>query len=271
MHRLATRLLILSACVALPSSAGAEQSAEELAKATQNPIANLISLPFQNNLNFGVGHKDNPQNVMNIQPVIPISLGDEWTLITRTILPITSQPSVRPGDSRTNGLGDTSFSAFFAPAAEGNLIWGAGPALVLPTATDKRLGAQRWAVGPTAVFVWTPGKWVVGSLFSQIWDWDLPGGDNHTNVDLFTWQYFVNYNIANGWYLSSAPINTANWDNSKDDTWTIPLGGGGGRLWKFEGLPPINTQAQAFYNVEKPRGSAEWQLRLQVQLLFPKR
>ena len=115
----------------------AAQSNEELAKAAQNPVANLISVPFQDNINFNVGPEEKTQNVLNIQPVIPASLGSDWNLITRTILPVISQPGVFPGEGRTNGIGDTQFTAFLSPAKGKGLIWGAGPILQLPTNNDK--------------------------------------------------------------------------------------------------------------------------------------
>ena len=241
-------------------------SPEELAKATQNPVANLISVPFQNNINFGVGPKDNVQNILNVQPVIPIDAGDRFNIITRTILPIVSNPTIEPGDSRKSGLGDTTFTAFLSPK-EGAFVWGIGPIINIPTATDNQLGNKRWALGPSVVVIATPGDFVVGSLFSNVWD---VGGDGNNDTNLFTWQPIFNYNLPK-FYLTATPLITANWENSSDDTWTVPLGGGIGKVWKYSGLPPINTQVQAFYNVEKPPGSAEWQLRLQVQLLFPKK
>jgi hypothetical protein len=238
---------------------------DELAKATQNPVADLISIPFQNNINFGVGPKDNVQNILNVQPVIPIDAGDRFNVITRTILPIVSSPTIEPGDNRKSGLGDTTFTAFLSPK-EGPFVWGIGPVINIPTATDNQLGNKRWGLGPSLVVIATPGNWVMGSLFSNIWD---VGGYGNNDTNLFTFQPILNYNLPD-FYLTATPIVTANWENSSDDTWTVPLGGGIGKVWKFGG-PPINTQVQAFYNVEKPPGSAQWQLRIQVQLLFPKK
>lgn len=111
-----------------------------------------------------------------------------------------------------------------------------------------------------------PGNWVVGSLFSNIWSFAGSGDDD---VNLFTWQYFINYNMADGWYLVSAPIITANWENSGDE-WTIPFGGGLGKIFRI-GKQPMNASMQADYNVEKPDNGADWQLRVQLQFLFPKK
>jgi len=258
-------LTILIFTTGLAYGQGASQS--ELAKQAQNPIANLISLPFQNNTNFGIGPDDETQNILNIQPVWPFSLNDQWNLITRTILPVISQPDVLTGgEGRINGLGDTTFTAFFSPKDSGKLIWGAGPVLLFPTATDDTLGSDKWGAGPSAVLLTMPGQWVIGSLFSNIWSF---AGSGDQDVNLFTWQYFVNYNLPRGWYLTSAPIITANWEANSDNRWTIPFGGGVGKIFKI-GKQPMNGQVSAYYNAEKPDSGADWQLRVQLQFLFPK-
>ncbi len=171
-----------------------------------------------------------------------------------------SQPTV-DGD-RQNGLGDTSFSAFFSPKDSGDLTWGVGPVVLIPTSTDDSLGAGEWGAGLSAVVLGMPGNWVVGSLFSNVWAPD---------VNLFTWQYFINYNIpgGDGLYLTSAPIMTADWEADSDNRWTVPIGGGVGKIFKI-GKQPVNSQISAYYNVEKPEFGADWQLRLQLQFLFPK-
>jgi hypothetical protein len=243
-----------------------EKSDDDLAKATQNPLASMISLPFQNNTNFGIGPDDDTQNILNIQPVLPFSLSEDWNLITRTIVPVMSQPGIGPGESRTNGLGDVTLTGWMSPKNSGKWIWGVGGALVMPTASDDALGNDRWSVGPSVVVLTMPGKWVIGSLVSNVWS---VGGSGDTDVNFFTWQYFVNYNMDNGWYLTSAPIITANWEANSDNTWTVPFGGGVGKIFRI-GKQPLNAQVSAYYNVEKPASGADWQLRLQLQMLFPK-
>ncbi|MFC1827806.1 neuromedin U [Thermodesulfobacteriota bacterium] len=245
----------------------AEQNTQDLAKATQNPIADLISLPFQNNTNFGIGPDDETQNILNIQPVWPVSLNEKWNLITRTILPVVSQPgALTNGEGRVNGLGDTTFTGFFAPKAPGHITWGVGPVFLIPTATDDALGSDKWGAGVSFVVLALPGKWVVGSLFSNVWSF---AGSGDQDVNLFTWQYFINYNLKDGWYLTSAPIITANWEAASGEKWTVPFGGGFGKVFRI-GKLPVNGSAQAYYNVEKPTYGADWTLRLQLQFLFPK-
>jgi len=240
----------------------AAASDEELTKKTQNPVADLISVPFQNNFNFGVGPGNDLQYILNIQPVWPFRISEDWNLITRTILPVVYQPELAPGVGDTFGLGDTLFTGFFSPRKKSKLIWGAGPVILFPTSTDDSLGVGQWGLGPAVVVLTMEGRWVYGGLLNQVWTLE---GEYST----MTFQPFVNYNLPSGWYIVSAPIVTANWDANRNNIWTVPLGGGMGKIFKF-GKLPVNCQAQIFYNVETPNGGPDWQLRLQLQLLFPK-
>ncbi len=242
------------------------QSDAELAKAAQNPIANMISLPLQNNINTGIGSDDETQNILNVQPVWPVTLDDDWIVITRTIIPIISQPDVLTNKGRVNGLGDTTFSAYLSPANTGSLIWGVGPIFLLPTATDDTLGADKWGTGASVALLSMPGNWVLGSLISNVWS---VGGTGTQDVNLFTWQYFINYNLPDSWYLTTAPIITANWEADSGNRWTIPIGGGMGKIFRI-GKQPVNAQVSAYKNIETPEFGAEWQIRLQLQFLFPK-
>ena len=267
---------VLTLLLGLPHTAVA-QSADELAKQTQNPIANLISVPLQNNWYFESGKKSGTVYVGNIEPVIPIKLNDEWNLITRTIMPIINVPSLFSGTGGATGLGDINPQFYFSTKS-GELIWGVGPLFTLPTATDKQLGAGKFSIGPTAVALTMQGPWVAGVLANNQWS---VAGWGKNNVNSFLIEPFVNYNLPDHWYLVSAPIMTANWAAAKaGDVWTVPLGGGVGKLFRLgQVLPleghaiaklPINTQLQAFGNVHRPEFGSEWQLRFQVQLLFPK-
>lgn len=240
---------------------------EELAKAAQNPVASMISLPFQNNTNFGVGPDDKVQNVLNIQPVWPFALTDDINLITRTIAPIVSQPGIRPGEDRTNGLGNINFTAFLSPANSGKVIWGVGPVAVFPTNTDDALGLDKWSLGPSAVLLTMPGNFVMGALVSNLWSY--AGSDNRGKVRFFFSQPFVNYNMAKGWYLVSSPIITANWEADSGQKWTVPVGGGFGKIFRI-GPQPMNASIQGFYHAEKPDPLDDWSMRVQLQFMFPK-
>ena len=244
-----------------------EDSEGELARAAQNPLAAMISVPFQNNTNFNFGPLKKTQNVMNIQPVVPFSLNDNWNVITRTIIPIVSQPGFIPGQDRTNALGDTVFTAFLSPSKASSFIWGAGAALLVPTATSDRTGFDKWGIGPSLVGVGFKGPWVYGGIISNVWD--FAGSGKTGDINLLSFQYFVNYNFSSGWYLVSSPILTADWEADSGNQWTIPFGGGFGKIQRF-GKVPVNLSAQAYYNVEKPDFGADWQLRLVATMMFPK-
>ncbi len=253
-------------------------SASELAKQTQNPVADLISVPFQNNFNFNTGPDNRTVWILNVQPVIPIKLTDQWNLITRTIMPIINQPSLAPGIESAFGLGDINPSLFFSPAGSEKFIWGAGPTFTFPTASSRELGSGKFSAGPTAVALTMQGPWVVGALANNQWSFAGWGDDD---VNLLLLQPFVNYNFGKGWYAVTAPILTADWTAPKGDQWTVPLGLGGGRVFKLGdllgeanpsglGKLPINTSLQAYYNAVTPDFGPDWQLRFQVQFLFPR-
>jgi hypothetical protein len=247
------------------ADADTETGQADLAKASQNPIASLISVPFQNNTNFGVGDFDRTSNILNVQPVIPTPLSDSLTLVNRTIIPISYQPELAAGVDSAFGLGDINYTGFFVPETTGNFTWGVGPTVLLPTATDTVLGTGKWSLGPAAVGLVTEGPIVAGGLVSQLWS--FAGDSDRADVSLFTFQPFFNYNFEGGWYLSTSPIITANW-NASGEQWTLPIGGGGGRVFNI-GSQPVNLSAQAFWNAVKPEGAADWTLRVQFTLLFP--
>jgi len=249
--------------------AGAALSAEELAKLAQNPIANLISVPFQNNTNFGYGPEDGTQNILNIQPVIPITLNKDWNLITRTIFPLIWQPDLGPQQDSTFGLGDTQFSAFLSPSdASSGWIWGVGAIAQLPTHTDSALGNENWGLGPTAVVLRLDkdSPWVYGMLINNVWSLGTSTSAPAYNNGLI--QPFVNYNLPGGTYISSSPILTVDWE-AEGEQWTVPLGAAIGHIFHL-GRLPVNAQIGAYANVVKPDDGPDWQLRAQVQLMFPK-
>lgn len=241
------------------SSAFSQETEADLAKAAQNPVANMISFPFQNNTNFGIGSFNRSQNVLNIQPVVPFFNG---RLITRTIIPLISQPDIAAETGGTCGLGDINLTAFYSPVSK-ELIWGVGPVINFPTASSSNLGAKEWGAGPSFVALVMPGKWVLGGIVNNIWSF----GNDKINSLLF--QYFINYNLPGGAYITSAPIITANWNAPDGDQWTIPFGAGAGKIIKVGGKLPLNLQLGAYYNVVKPDFGADWTLRAMVVVLLP--
>ena len=264
------------AALLLPGIASAEMSKEEIAKASQNPLTAMYSLPIQNNTYFNVGPDNKTKNIANFQPVLPFDLNDDWTVVTRTIIPITSSPvgSNSAGNyERVFGLGDTTFTAFFTPktTGESGWIWGVGPSFYLPTATDTDLGTKKWGAGLSGVALKMDGKFVYGALLAQMWSFAGSGQDEGIEkVNGMTIQPFINYNMDDGWFLTSVPIITANWEADSDHRWTVPLGMGVGRAMKL-GKIPMTAQLHGYYNVVTPDNYGEdWQMRIQVQLLFPR-
>jgi hypothetical protein len=262
-------ILVVAAVMFACLPARAEMSAEELAKLAQNPVGNLISLPFQNNTNLNFGPEKKTQNVLNIQPVIPISVNKDWNVITRSILPVISMPELGPGGSRVDGVGDMVVTAFLSPANPGKWIWGAGPVVQIPTNSDAELGNKNWGLGPSLVVLHMEhgNPWVFGALANNIWSVSSSKRGGSYNNGLL--QPFVNYNFPGGFYLTSAPIITADWKADSSQRWTVPLGGGIGKIFHL-GKLPVNSQISAYYNVVRPDNAANWQIRVQAQLMFPK-
>jgi hypothetical protein len=240
----------------------------DLAKLVQNPIAKVISLPFQNNLTFGVGPDHDPQDVLNIQPVLPVQISKNWNVITRTIIPVDYQPPALPGGSSVGGLGDISLALYFSPALPTHgVIWGVGPAFIFPSASHRVLGQGKFNTGISAVALTIQGRWLVGALVTEVAS--VSGISYRRQVNQTLVQPFMNYNFPRGWYLTSSPIIAANWKAPGSQQWTVPVGAGGGRAFRV-GKQALNAQLQAFDNVEHPHLAGNWTLRAQFQLLFPK-
>jgi len=249
------------------TDSGEESQAEALQKAVQNPVASLISVPLQNNTNFGIGPYNRTQDVLNIQPVIPVRVAENWNLITRIIQPIVWQPYPNQTTGGEYGLGDMNPSFFLSPAKPGKLIWGGGPALVIPTATNDILGQGKLSLGPSVVLLAQPPHWTLGALINNVWS--VAGSSSRPPVNQMLLQYFINYNMKHGWYTTIQPIITADWRASNGNVWTVPFGGGIGRIMKL-GFQPVNLQAQFYGNAVYPKGTSPWSMRLQIAFLFPK-
>lgn len=264
---LAFVLTVTASAIAAPTepSSAAQASNEALAKKTQNPVADLISVPLQNNFNFGVGPEEKMAWVMNVQPVIPVHVSEDWNVITRTILPVMNVPSLAPGMDSAGGLGDLNPTFFLSPSQPSRFIWGVGPTMSLPTATDSLLGDGKWSAGPAAVGLFMEGPWVIGALAHQQWSF-AGGGDKAVNQ--FLTQPFINYNFSGGWYITSAPIITGDFEINQGNQWTVPLGAGVGKVHPYFGVP-VNMNLAPFYNVVTPDEAPSWQLRFTVAMLFP--
>ena len=265
---LAVALLMGSKTLASEQSGG-----EDLAAKTQNPVGAMYSLPFK--FNFDYGADNGEATFLNIQPVIPITVGD-WNLINRVIMPIIDTPGMVTGtpgipnpvqgDGAT-GLGDINYSVFVSPAEPGKVIWGVGPSIMMDTASDDQLGSGKWSWGPTAVLLTQPKPWTLGLLGRQLWS--FAGDSDRSVVSQLLLEPFINYNLNDGWYLITDMIITANWMAKSDNRWTIPLGGGFGKMFSI-GNQKMNTKLEAYYNVEKPEGAPDWSLNFTLQFLFPR-
>jgi hypothetical protein len=247
------------------SPAPAANDLDDLSQQAANPVADLMSFPFQNNLNINNGPFNRNINVLNIQPVIPFSLKN-GNIITRTIFPIVSIPDFGSETGTfTSGLSDIVFTAFYSPKSE--TIWGIGPVLEIPTGGSTR-GTEKWSVGPSLVALIQPGDWTFGALVNNVWS--FAGASDREKVNRMLLNLFIVRQLGNGWYINSAPIITANWEANSGDQWVVPFGAGGGKLFFLGGKLPINIQTQLYYNVVKPDFGPEWQWRFQLQILLPK-
>ena len=244
------------------------QEGSDIAKQAQNPIASLISVPFENDFNPHTGANKEDSYVFEMKPVVPFRLSNNWNLITRTIIPVIQVPDLAPGLSGTSGLGDVQESLFLSPTKAGPVIWGAGPVISFPTATEGILGTKKLSLGPTVVVLRSQGHWLFGSLVQNLFSVAGPSGRPDVNQMLL--QPFVNYNLPHKWYLTSSPIITANWEARSSERWVVPVGGGVGKIVHF-GKQPVNVYSQFFRNVQRPDGTSSWSARFNMTLLFPKK
>jgi hypothetical protein len=246
----------------------ADESVTDLAKKFQNPVSDLALLSVQDNINYNFGPLHKTQQILDIQPVIPIRLDPTWNLITRTTLPLISQPPEISGQNRKTGMGDLRFSALLSPAAPKSWIWGAGLIAQLDTATSDRLGQGKNCLGPAGVVLRIDREWVYGVLIHNLWS--VSGDDSRVNVNQTTIQPIVDYNFPDrpGLYLTFSPVITADSEATQGNVWTVPLGLGIGRVVRLREMA-INLQAAAYYNVIQPDTGADWQFQMQAALAFP--
>lgn len=265
----ARQVLVVS--TALVAAAGAlaqtpPEDAAELAKELQNPVASLISVPLQNNFDWGAGPNDDGfQYNVKFQPVIPITLNEDWNLISRTIVPYVYQENVI-GSTSQSGLADTVQSLFFSPQkpTSGGFIWGAGPVLQLPTATDSLLGEEKWGAGPTAVVLKQQSGWTFGMLANHIWS--FAGDSSRADVNRTFLQPFVSYTTKTFTTFGLNTESTYNWERSE---WTVPMNLTVQQLIKI-GKQPIALQVGGRYYAEGPANGPEWGIRFAVTFLFPR-
>jgi len=237
--------------------------ASNLSKKTQNPVSDLTSIPFQFNFYSGGGLQKQTQLVLNVQPVVPIKTVTGFNLVARTVIPFVSIPA--DSGRRVSGIGDIQEQLYITPSKPGHVIWGVGPVLSFPTATNSLLTTGDFAAGPGLVVLMMPGAWVVGGLVNQLWTYAGPAGSSEVNA--FTLQPFINYNFGQGWAISSSPLITANF-SAPAHQWTVPWGLGIQKVTAI-GTRPVLLALQYYNNVIAPSNAGRNQARMQVNLLYP--
>jgi hypothetical protein len=261
--------IILTACILLGSISLFAQEKEEpapgspeaallnLAKASQNPVADMNTIP-------AFGNQTMSQTL--IQPVLPFPINKDWNVVSRTVVPVVSIPT--PTEGKLSGIADIQEQLYFSPKDSKGLIWGFGPIFSLPTTTVAPIATGQFAAGPTGVLLAMPGKFVTGIIMNQMWR--IGGSSSTTPINQFYTQPFINYNLKLGWSFSFAPVITSNWSAPSGQQWTVPLGLGISKI-AVVGKQPFNFSAQYYHNVVRPDNAGADQVRMVVALLFPKR
>lgn len=256
----------VAAFLGVTAASAAAQDAD-LAKQLSNPVASLISVPFQFNYDSGFGPDDGEKVTLNIQPVIPISLNEDWNLVSRTILPVIWQNDIAGPSGEQFGLGDTVQSLFLSPSAPGpgGIIWGAGPVLLLPTDTDPLLGAEKWGAGPTGVILKQSGPWTVGILANHIWS--FAGRESRLDVDATFLQPFITYTTDDAWTFALNTESTYDWTA---EAWSVPINFQVSKLVSI-GDQRLSLQAGIRYWAESPEAGPDGLgARASIIFLFPK-
>ena len=269
----------------------AESKKSDLASESMNPLSTLISLPFENNTYLNVGPSKSTANVFNVKPIYPMNLKliddelREWNLINRFTIPVIWSEGQEqavldqinlggsaPGSFGVGsafGLGDITYQGFLTPSvSRRRMNWGIGGALVMPVATEDRFSSDKWSAGPAVVAVNNTKTWFLGLIAQNVWS--FAGNSGAADVNSFSLQYTINYKIGKGYYLTTAPVITANWEAESSNRWAVPFGGGVGRVFKIDDQP-VALDFGGYYYTERPQYHPDWYIQVLLNFLFPKK
>lgn len=266
-YRSARLRLFLCVGASIAARIGAAQdNADELAKKLANPVASLVSVPFQYNVDFDIGSEDGERHTLNLQPVVPSTLNDDWNLITRVVAPVIYQDDVAGNSGSDFGLGDITPTLFFSPKkpTAGGLIWGAGPVLLLPTATEDELGFEKWGIGPSIVLLAQHGPWTYGVLANHIWS--IGGDGARSDVSSSFAQPFLSKGLSGGRTITVNFESTYDW---RGETWNVPMNITYSKIVRI-GQQTVSLIAGGRYYFDTPGDGPDWGLRFAVTLLFPR-
>ncbi len=244
-------------------------AAAALAKQLSNPVASLVSIPFQFNWDNGIGPNNDVKYTFNMQPVMPFSLSKNVNLIARWIMPYVSQPSLFPGGEAVSGYGDIVASAFLSPANPGFIIWGIGPVFSLPTTTNPLLGSGKWAAGPTMVLLRQQGKSTFGVLVNHLMSFSNTGDVERNDLNASLVQPFLSFSLPKATTFGLSAEATANWEADKGKEWTVPILVSISKVTKL-GPFPFSLSAGVGSFAEKPLNGPEWKIRTSFTLLLPR-
>lgn len=263
-------LVLVGCLLAAGPAAGADavsapdDRALELAVEDLNPLTRMYVMRFEDNVQFGFGPDNEPLNFFRIQPLFPVDLGERWSLLTRVLLPLVHAPWPETVD----GLGDVNITSFLTPSRTDRFVWGVGPSLLLPTGSHDQITGNKWAAGPAMAAVYNSRRWQVGLVVQNLWS--FAGDGSRREVNLMGMRPAISYHLDNGWYLSTSPSIAADWAAIDDrNRWLLPVGGGVGKILVIGGQR-ISALVEAYQHVLSPENGPDWQLRLQVSLLYPK-
>lgn len=259
------RLNTLGITILLAASVAAADEQTYWAQKAQNPMAEVMKLPIENRFDTGYGYKDALNYRLSFQPSMVSEISKDWNMVNRFDVPFMYQPGRTPGEKDSWGLGDITYESFYGPSKARNFFWGLGPTFQIPTATDPQLGTKKWSAGIAGTGSIVKGPIVAGVRVNQLWS--FAGKDDRPDVNQMAFEYFIYANLGSGWWIGTSPVNMANWEAPSDQTWTIPLGGGFGKM--VGSRVPLNLKVEAYGYADAPDNYADWSVLFGLEYLIP--